>query len=123
MGPTGPFMYKFAVSIFRTSPILLAMIVRVLTFLNYSWKSRNYTFIVWESKVLAPCVLVSKLGMYLEKERFKPLHSIVVEKERFKPFHSTVVIFLIAFAFFLLTNKTSKNPCVSKVADSKKVGK
>jgi hypothetical protein len=34
MGPTGLFMYESFNSIFRTSPILLAMIVRVFVFLN-----------------------------------------------------------------------------------------
>lgn len=64
-------------------------------------------------------MLVSKLGTYLEKERFKPLHSIV--KERFKPLHSTVVIFLVDFEPSSSPNRTSKKPRVNKVADMKEV--
>jgi hypothetical protein len=36
MGLTGLFMYESSGSISRTSPILLAMIVRAFVFLNYS---------------------------------------------------------------------------------------
>ncbi len=63
-----------------------------------------------ESKVLAPCTLVSKFGMYQGKERFKPLHS-------------TAVIFLANLAPSSSVKRTSKKPLVSKVTDVYEAGK
>jgi len=63
MGLYGFFMYESSSFIYRTFPILLAMIVRAFMFLNYSSKSRNWTFIVCASKVSTPYTLASKFGM------------------------------------------------------------
>ncbi len=63
MGPAGLLMYEFIASISRTSPILLAMIVRALVFLNYSCRSGNWTLIACVSWASAPCELESKFGM------------------------------------------------------------
>ncbi len=110
MGPMGLFMYESFGSISKTSPILLAMIVKVFLFLNCSRRFKNWTFIVCESKVSAPCTLVSKFGMYREKERFKPLHS-------------TAVIFMVDLAPSSSVKSTSKKPLVSKVTDVYEAGR
>ncbi len=103
-------MYESSGSISITSPILLAMIVRAFVFLNCLWRSGNWAFIVCESKVLAPCILASKFGMYRKKERFKP-------------FHSTIVIFLANLTPFSFVKSTSKKLLVNKVTDVYEVGR
>ncbi len=110
MGSVGLFMYESSSSISWTFPILLAMIVRAFVFLNCSWRSGNWTFIVWKSEVSAPCILVSKFIMYREKERFKPLHS-------------TIVIFLADLTFFSFVKSTSKKALVSNVTDVYEAGR
>jgi hypothetical protein len=64
MGSVGLFLYESAASISKTFSILLAMIINILVFLNCPWKSENYTFIKWENKASAPCMLASKLETY-----------------------------------------------------------
>lgn len=54
------------------------MMVSVLAFRNYSCRLGNWIFIVCVRSASAPCVLASKFGVYLEKERLSSLHSIVV---------------------------------------------
>ncbi len=57
-----------------------------------------------ENKVSAPCTMVSKFGMYWEKERFKPLHYIVI-------------IFLVDLTLSSSVKRTSKKPLVSKMTN------
>jgi hypothetical protein len=78
MGPVGLLMYDSAASISRTTPSLLTIMVRALTFRNCSCKSRNCTFIVCVKSASAPYALESKSGENLEKERLSPLKSTVV---------------------------------------------
>ncbi len=95
MGPAGLLMYDSAASISRTVPNLLAMMVSALTFLNCSWRSGNYTFIVCVRSAFAPCALESKSRENLEKERLNPLQS-------------TVVSFLVAMAPSSFSNAIKK---------------
>ncbi len=78
MGPVGLFMYESIASMSKTSPSLLAIMVRAFAFRNCSCKSRNCSFIVCVRSASAPYVLASKFGKYLEKKRLSPLHSTVV---------------------------------------------
>lgn len=87
--PAHLFTYKFGRSISKTSSILLAIIVKDFSFLNYSWRSGNCTFIMWVSKAFAPWVLPSKLETYLEKD-----------KDKFMQHHLTAEIFRVIMAPF-----------------------
>ncbi len=78
MGPVGLLMYESTASMSRTSPSLLAMMVRAFSFQNYSCKSGNFTFIVCVKSASTPYAFASKSGENLEKERPSPLHSTVV---------------------------------------------
>ncbi len=110
IGPACLFTYDSTSSISRTSPILLAIIVRALSFLNCSWRSGNWTFIVCMSITSAPWALELKFETYLKKKKFMPLHS-------------TKVIFQVVLAPSSSKNKTSKKLHVNKVAETKKVDK
>ncbi|CAK9201322.1 unnamed protein product [Sphagnum troendelagicum] len=78
MGPAGLLMYESTTLMSRTSPSLLAMMVRAFAFQNCSCKSGNCTFIICVKSASAPCAFAPKPGKNLEKERLSPLHSTVV---------------------------------------------
>jgi hypothetical protein len=110
MGPVGLLMYEFSASMSNTSPSLLAIMVRALTFLNCSCKSRNYTLIVCIRSASAPWALASKSGENLEKERVSPLQS-------------TMVSFLVAFAPSSQSKRIRNYLLVKRVVEAKEVGR
>ncbi|CAK9262372.1 unnamed protein product [Sphagnum jensenii] len=106
MGPAGLFTYESAASMSKTSLSLLAIMVGALAFLNCSWRSGNWTLIVCVRSASAPYALASKPGVYLEKDKLRPLHS-------------TEVSFLVAIAPSSFSKKIRKYPLVSKVPEMK----
>ncbi len=110
MGPAGLLMYESSSSMSNTSPSLLAIMVRALTFLNCSCKSGNCTLIMCVRSASAPWALASKSGENLEKERLSPLQS-------------TMVNFLVAIAPSSLSKRIRKYPLVKRVVEAKEVGK
>ncbi len=107
ISPAGLFTYDSTGFISKSFPILLAIIVRALSFLNRSWRFGNWTFTVCVSIASTPWVLESKFETYLKKKKFMPLHS-------------TEVIFWVALASSF-ENKVSKISWVYKVTERKKV--
>jgi hypothetical protein len=72
MGPVGLLIYESATSISRTSPSLLAIMVRAFAFRNCSCKYGNCTFIMCVRSA-STRALASKSGENREKERLSSL--------------------------------------------------
>ncbi len=110
MGPTGLLIYESTTSISKTSPSLLAIMVRAFSFRNCSCKSGNCTFIVCVRSASAPCAFASKSGENRENERLSPLQS-------------TVVSFLVAMAPSSFSKRIKKLALVKRVVEEKDMGR